>query len=75
MSQMRSQDLARPPQCTVDHVRQFDRSGTRLHRTGLDPCHVQQVADQRVQPVGGALDGGQELGLVILGPGHVGLAQ
>ena len=39
------------------------RPQERLQRAGGQPAHVEQVADQRVQPVGGLLDGGQQRGL------------
>jgi hypothetical protein len=32
----------------------------RLHRAGVDAGHVEQVADQRVEPVGALLDGRQQ---------------
>ena len=41
----------------------------------MQAAHVQQVADERVQPVGVVLDGGQQGRLVRLAPLHVGLAQ
>ena len=41
----------------------------------MQAAHVQQVADQGVEPVGVLLDGGQQVGLVGLGPLHVGLPQ
>ena len=46
-----------------------------LHRAGLQPAHVQQVGDQRVEPVGGLLDGGEQRGLVFAAPLDVLLAQ
>ena len=51
------------------------RAQERLQRPGVQAAHVEQVADQRVEPVGVLLDGGQQLGLVVLGPFHVGLPQ
>ena len=54
---VRRQDLAGAPQRAADHVGQFDRAGARLQRAGLQPRHVQQVADETVQPLGLFLDG------------------
>ena len=47
----------------------------RLQRAGVQAAHVEQVADQPVEPVGVLLDGGEQRLFVGLGPGHVGLAQ
>ena len=44
-------------------------------RPGLQPRHVEQVADERVEPVGGVLDGRLELGLVLRREGHLRRAQ
>ncbi len=51
------------------------RLDERLQRTGLQAAHVEQVGDQPVEPVGGVLDGREQLLLVILGVGDVGLPQ
>ena len=47
----------------------------RLQGSGVQAAHVQQVADQGVEPVGVLLDRGEQVGLVGLGPLHVGLPQ
>ena len=41
----------------------------------MQAAHVEQVADQRVQPVGVLLDGGEKFGFIRRRPGHVGLPQ
>ena len=41
----------------------------------MQAAHVEQVADERVEPVRVLLDGGQQVGLVGFGPLHVGLPQ
>ena len=51
------------------------RAQERLKRPGLQAAHVEQVADERVEPVGVLLDVGEQLGLVLGGPAHVGLPQ
>ena len=54
------------------------RSTGRGAATSAPACrrrHVEQVADERVEPVGGVLDGRLELGLVLGREGHLGRAQ
>ena len=51
------------------------RPQERLQRPDRQAAHVQQVADQGVEPVRGPLDRGQQRRLVGLGPGDIGLAQ
>ena len=47
----------------------------RRDRGGLQPGHVEQIADQVVEAVGAVLDAFQQLGLVLLGPADIVRAQ
>ena len=69
------QRVVQPEQGDRRHL--VDRRGAqeRLQRSGVQAAHVQQVADQGVEPVGVLLDRREQVGLVGLGPLHVGLPQ
>ncbi len=47
----------------------------RLKRAGREPAHIEQVADQVVEPIGGLLRGSQQSRLVFGRELHPGLAQ
>jgi hypothetical protein len=44
------------------HLVHADWPVVQAERAGLEPGHVEQVADQPIQPVGLLVDGGQQLG-------------
>ena len=50
------QDLAGAPQRAADRIRQIDRAGAQPQRPGLQPRHVQQVADEAIEPLRLVLD-------------------
>ena len=54
-----------------DDLVEVDLADQRGDGAGLQAGHVEEVADQVVEPVGAVLDALQELGLVLLGPGDV----
>jgi len=49
-------------ECSRHHLIHADRPVAQAERAGLQPAHVEQVADQGIQPVGLLVDGGQQLG-------------
>ena len=48
--------LAEPGERGRDDLLERDRAHDQLHRTGLEAAHVEQVADQVVEPVGAVVD-------------------
>ena len=44
-----------------EHLVQCDRGGRDVERSRLQPAHVEEIADERVEPVGLLLDRGKEL--------------
>ena len=57
---MSARILPRALQRGADDVRQIVQAGPRLQRTRLQPRHIQQVADEAVQPVGFLDDGAEQ---------------
>ena len=53
---MLRQDLAGAPQRAADHIGQFDRAGAQAQRPRFQPRHVQQVADETIEPLRLVLD-------------------
>ena len=51
------------------------RAGWRPHRAGVEAAHVEEVADEAVQPVGFGVDGLGELAALLDVPRHVGLEE
>ena len=58
-------------------ITSYQRTGLmqRVDGIGRDPGHVQQVAHQRVQPVGAFVDGGEQVLLLLGGVMDVGLLE
>ena len=59
-------------QCAGDHLVPAEGAQLGADRVGGDAGHVQQVADQKVEPVGAFLDRGQQLLLFLRGVPDVG---
>jgi hypothetical protein len=57
------------------HLVHADRPAVQAEGAGLQPAHVEQVADQGIQPVGLLVDGGQQLSGRLGGEGDVVLEQ
>ena len=52
-----------------------DRTQDQFHGAGLEPAHVEQVADHAIEPVGRGLDVVEQHATIIVGEGHVGVKQ
>ena len=72
---LQPQRVVEPARRDRRHLVDRDGAQERLQRPGVQAAHVEQVADERVEPVRVLLDGGQQVGLVGFGPLHVGLPQ
>ena len=60
---------------TVHHLVEADLVDVQVHRARLDPAHVEEVRDERVEPVGTLFDRGEQLLLDVRGPVEARLTQ
>ena len=61
-----AEHLAGALEGAADDLRQIDHAGAGDDGAGFDACHVQQIADEAVQPLGLFLDGADHLALARL---------